>query len=156
MKIFLWKPIPNIFLVCKVSIFKRFFKIYLFLGRGERREKERERNINVWLPFTHPYWRPSPQPSTCPDWESNQRPFGSQAGSQSAEPPSQGSYWVLWLLGRSSVCGHHHPVTACARVLFSLSRALVFRSVSTGVPGDGLRCLVVSCETRRKTRWAEG
>ena len=30
-----------------------FFKyfIYLFLKRGEGREKERERNISVWLPF---------------------------------------------------------------------------------------------------------
>ena len=27
--------------------------MYLFLERGERREKERERNIHVWLPLTH-------------------------------------------------------------------------------------------------------
>ena len=27
---------------------------YLFLENGEGREKERERNINVWLPFAHP------------------------------------------------------------------------------------------------------
>ena len=26
----------------------------LFLERGEGREKERERNINVWLPLMHP------------------------------------------------------------------------------------------------------
>ena len=33
-----------------------FFKdfIYLFSERGERREKDRERNINVWLPLTRP------------------------------------------------------------------------------------------------------
>ena len=33
-----------------------FFKgfIYLFLERGEGREKERERNISVWLPLTWP------------------------------------------------------------------------------------------------------
>ena len=33
--------------------FKIFFKdfIYLFLERGEGREKERERNIDVWLPL---------------------------------------------------------------------------------------------------------
>ena len=32
-----------------------FFKdfIYLFVERGEGRKKERERNINVWLPLTH-------------------------------------------------------------------------------------------------------
>ena len=28
--------------------------IYLFLEKGEGREKERERNINVWLPLVHP------------------------------------------------------------------------------------------------------
>ena len=28
--------------------------IYLFLERKERREEERERNINVLLPFMHP------------------------------------------------------------------------------------------------------
>ena len=35
-----------------------FFKdfIYLFLETGERREKEKERNVNVWLPLTcHPF-----------------------------------------------------------------------------------------------------
>ena len=31
-----------------------FKKILFILDRGEGREKERERNINVWLPFTHP------------------------------------------------------------------------------------------------------
>ena len=39
------KPFPHCF-------FKDF--IYLFLERGERREKGRERNINVWLPLAHP------------------------------------------------------------------------------------------------------
>ena len=38
------------------SIYNNFLKdfIYLFLERGERREKEGERNINVWLPLTCP------------------------------------------------------------------------------------------------------
>ena len=35
---------------------KTFFllRIYLFLERGEGIEKERKRNIIVWLPLTHP------------------------------------------------------------------------------------------------------
>ena len=39
-----------------VIFFLFFLKdfIYLFLDRGEGREKERERNINVWLPLLHP------------------------------------------------------------------------------------------------------
>ena len=36
--------------------FNIYFKdfIYLFLDRGEGRETERERNVSVWLPLTHP------------------------------------------------------------------------------------------------------
>ena len=44
--------------------FLRF--IYLFLDRGEGREKERERNIQLWLPLTRPYWGPGPQPRHVP------------------------------------------------------------------------------------------
>ena len=39
----------NITAVTLLYFFKEF--IYLFLERGEGREKERERNINVWLPL---------------------------------------------------------------------------------------------------------
>ena len=34
--------------------------ISLFLERGEVKEKERERNINVWLPLTYPLLRTWP------------------------------------------------------------------------------------------------
>ena len=43
---------------CSVFLFFKKDFLYLFLERGERREegrgKERERNINVWLPLMHP------------------------------------------------------------------------------------------------------
>ena len=44
-----------------------FFKdfIYLFLDRGEGREKERERNINVWLPLTRPVLGTRPATQAC-------------------------------------------------------------------------------------------
>ena len=44
-----------------------FFKdfIYLFLEKGEGREKERERNINMWLPLICPHWGPRLQPRAC-------------------------------------------------------------------------------------------
>ena len=72
--------------------YQRFFKrFYLFLEGGEGREKERERNINVWLPLAHPLLGDLfCNPGMCPDWESNQRPFGSQAGTQSTEPHQPG------------------------------------------------------------------
>ena len=51
------------------SFFLRFY--YLFLEREEGRKKERERNVNVWLPLT---WSPLgtwPTTQTC-------APIGSQ------------------------------------------------------------------------------
>ena len=65
---------------------------YLFLEKGERREKEKERNINVQeiYPLVASPMPPTGDlvhnPGMCPDRESNQRPFGSQAGTQSTEP----------------------------------------------------------------------
>ena len=37
-----------------IHFFKKKDFIYLLLERREGREKERERNINVWLPLMHP------------------------------------------------------------------------------------------------------
>ena len=46
-----------------------FFKdfIYLFLEKGERKEKERERNINVWTPLVCT-GNLALNPGMCPDW----------------------------------------------------------------------------------------
>ena len=45
--------------------------IYLFLGRGEGKEKDRERNIDG-LPLTcPPTGNLACNPGMCPDWESN-------------------------------------------------------------------------------------
>ena len=71
-----------------------------------RREKERERNTNEWLPLVRPQlgtW-PTTQART-PDWESNRRPFGSQASAQFTEPHQSGLMSpcfieiTTWLLG---------------------------------------------------------
>ena len=53
--------------VAHVKRFFIFFKdfIYLFLDRGEGWEKERERNINVWLPLTHPLLGAWPATQVC-------------------------------------------------------------------------------------------
>ena len=44
-----------------------FFKdfIYLLLERGEGREKDGERNINVWLPLTSPQLGTWPTTQAC-------------------------------------------------------------------------------------------
>ena len=51
-----------------LAIYLNFFEdfIYLFLERTEGRRKERERNINVWLPLTPPNWGPGPKPRHVP------------------------------------------------------------------------------------------
>ena len=51
------------------NFFKNF--IYLFLGRREGREKEREKNINVWLPLACPMLGTWPATQACTltrDW----------------------------------------------------------------------------------------
>ena len=48
----------------KYSSFKKYF-IYLFLERGEGREKERERNMNVWLPLACPLLGTWPATQAC-------------------------------------------------------------------------------------------
>ena len=51
------------------------------------KEKERERNISVWLPLVCPLLGDlAHNPGMCPDWESNCKPFGLQACAQSTEP----------------------------------------------------------------------
>ena len=39
--------------------------IYLFLERGEGREKERERNVDVWLTLAHPQLGTQPTTQAC-------------------------------------------------------------------------------------------
>ena len=69
--------------------FKDF--IYLFLDRGEGKEKEREKNINAWLPLTYPLLRTWPTTHSCAlDRESNWTPPGSQVCPQSTEPHQPG------------------------------------------------------------------
>ena len=92
-----------------------FFKgfIYLFLERGEGREKERERNIDVqeihWSVAFHMPPTGDPNPGMCPDWESNQQPFGLQAGTQSTEPHQPGLFKRCLIF--TSYCTDWHSVS---------------------------------------------
>ena len=51
---------------CGCPFLKKRFYLFIFIERGEGRENERERNINVWLPVTCPLWGPSLQPRHVP------------------------------------------------------------------------------------------
>ena len=72
--------------------FLRFY--YLFLERREGKEKEWERNINVWLLLT-PTGDLARKPGMCPDWKLNQKPFDLQADTQSTEPHQPGYLHLL-------------------------------------------------------------
>ena len=65
--------------------FKKDF-IYLFSERRREGERGRETAISNQLPLAPPTGDLACNPQRCPDRESHQRLFGSQAGLQSTEP----------------------------------------------------------------------
>ena len=85
------------------NVFFKFYFLeifYLFIFRQRGTEGESERNANVWLPLACP----TPTPGSlarnlgmCPDWELNQRPFGSQASAQSTKPHQLGLNFIFQL-----------------------------------------------------------
>ena len=63
--------------------------MYFFLffrERGMEREREGEKHQCAVASPAHPTADLASNPVTCPDWESNLQPFGSQEGTQSTEP----------------------------------------------------------------------
>ena len=82
----------------KSMYFKQDF-IYSFPERGEGREKERERNINVWLPLICPLLGTWPTTLACAlTGNRTEDPFGSQAGTQSTEPHQPGPKAIYFLI----------------------------------------------------------
>ena len=75
------------------SFLKRF---YLFIFReGEGRETEGEKQQCVVASQAPPTGDLARNPGMCPDWESNLRTFGLQAGTQSTEPHQPGHILLL-------------------------------------------------------------
>ena len=71
------------------------FLKYLFIFRERQSEGEREGEkhqcvVASRVPCTEDL---ACNPGTCPHWESNLRPFGLQAGTQSTEPHQPGLRW---------------------------------------------------------------
>ena len=76
-------------------VIHRFLKdfIYLFLEKGEEREKERERDFSVRekdCSVASPTGNLVGNPGLCPDQESNKGRFGLQAAPNSVSHASQG------------------------------------------------------------------
>ena len=69
--------------------------IYLFLERGEGRNRRRETSM---LPLAlAPTGDPACNPGMCPDWESSWRLFGSQVGTQPTDPHQpRWAFLKLW------------------------------------------------------------
>ena len=66
-------------------IFLERFDLFVFRQRGRVIKREEEKHqcvVASHAPATEDLAR---NPGMCPNWESNQRPFGSQVGTQSTE-----------------------------------------------------------------------
>ena len=79
--------------------FKRFY-LFIFLREGKGR-REREKHQSVDTSCTLPTEDLAHDSGMCPDWESNQPPFGPQAGTQSTEPHQPGQYGVCYNRGKA-------------------------------------------------------
>ena len=70
--------------------------LFICFQRGEGRQKERERSIDVRESHrliachTRPDQGRTRNPGMCPDWESNPGPFAVQDGTQPTEPHRSG------------------------------------------------------------------
>ena len=70
-------------------LFFIYFILLIFRERGKDREREREKHQHVVASRSPSIGDMAQNPGMCPDWESNQQPSGSQAGTQSIEPHQQ-------------------------------------------------------------------
>ena len=69
-------------------------------------EREREKHQCVVVSCIPLNGDQAHSPGMCPDWESNQVPFGSQAGAQSTEPHQPGAH-VLFKHRVTTLCIVH-------------------------------------------------
>ena len=87
-----------------ISFLKYF--IYLFLERG----REGEKHQCVVASCTPPPGHLARNPGTCPDWELNWRPFGSQSSAQFTEPKQPGPQCLIYIIGLLIHTPKHHSL----------------------------------------------
>ena len=75
----------------------QFLKRFLFISsqRGREGDREEEKHQCVAASCVPPTGGLAWNPGTCPDWELNRQPFGSQASTQPTEPHQPGTLSVL-------------------------------------------------------------
>ena len=86
-----WLPLRLFPLPFCLFLFFKDFKIYFPRegkeGRKTRKGEKHQCVVASRVPLTGDL---APNPGTCPDWELNWQPFGSQASTQSTEPHQPG------------------------------------------------------------------
>ena len=75
---------------------KRFY-LFIFRQRGRGGERVGEIHQCVFASHTPPTGDLAHNPGMCPDWESNQRYFGSQAGAQATAPHQPCTFCIFKL-----------------------------------------------------------
>ena len=107
-----------------------FLKILFILSLekwGWEGERQGKKHQFVVASLTPPTGHLAHNPGTCPDWELNLQPFGSQAGAQSTEPHQAGpskKFLIAFLLLKN--LWHLQYILCCfwvARTLFSENSA---------------------------------
>ena len=107
--------------VDSTCLFKKIVFIYFREGKCGREGEKHRCAVASHVPLIEGL---ACDPGTCPDWESNQRPFSSQAGTQSTEPHQ--SKPNLYFLTTSSFSPRSQllsPLTTVS-LLFSVSVSL--------------------------------
>ena len=81
-----------------VSFFFLLFKdfIYFYRQRGREGEREGKKHQCVIASRVPPTGDLARNSGMCPDWESNQQPFGLYASTQSTNPHQPGPNMVSW------------------------------------------------------------
>ena len=69
--------------------------LFIFRERGKEGEREGEKHQCVVASCVLPTGDLTHHPDMCPDWESNQRPFGSQPGLNPLSYTSQGCFFIF-------------------------------------------------------------
>ena len=87
-----------IYIYIYIYIKKTTFYLFIFRERGREGEREGEKRQCVVASHVAPTGDLTRNPGMCPDWESNQWPFGSEAGAQSTEPHQPGHSLDIFIL----------------------------------------------------------
>ena len=88
---------------CPIASFFLFKILFIFRERGRMGERG-EKHQCVVASCAPPTGDLACTPGVCPDWESNQQPFGLQAATQSTEPDQPGLYHSFFI--HSFTVGH--------------------------------------------------